>query len=138
MKATLLIGFTLCLISSTIAQDVRPPVKQKDTLMALCQQWVLTNMSASGKTVKVPTSEAMFITYQPDGRYTDSSAMFGVSQGTWTYNSKTQTLHFDGKSDKMTMKIVSLTPTELAMEMEYPTITMTAIYNPTRILKSSQ
>jgi hypothetical protein len=93
-----------------------------------CQQWVLTTMSARGKSANVPTSEAMYINYKADKSYTDSSERFGVSHGTWTYENKTQLLYMDGKDDKTKTKIIKITTSELIMETEYPTVTMTATY----------
>jgi hypothetical protein len=94
----------------------------------LCQKWVLTTMSAQGKIANVPASKAMYVTYKPDGNFTDSSARFSVSHGTWTYDSETQILYTTEKVGKAKAKVVKLTPTELTVEMEYPTVTMAATY----------
>ena len=128
MKATLLTSLTFCFISIAFGQNVQLSSDKQDTMKFFCQQWVLTSMSAQGKRANVPASEAMYVTYIADGSYTDSSARFGVSHGTWTYESKTHLLYMDGKSDKVKAKIVKLTPGELAVEIEYPTVTMTALY----------
>ena len=128
MKPTLLISLTFFLISTAFAQNMQLSSIKQDTIKLFCQQWVLTTMSAQGKSANVPASEAMYVTYKADGNYTDSSARFGVSRGTWTYESKTQLLYMDGKGNKTKTKIVKITPSELIMEMEYPTVTMTTTY----------
>lgn len=85
-------------------------------------------MSAQGKSANVPASEAMYVTYNADGSYTDSSARFSVSHGTWTYDSEKQFLYTIEKGGKTKTKVVKVSPNELIMEMEYPTVTMTATY----------
>src|SRR5690349_8827332 len=110
MKATLLIFLHFCIFTTAIAQTKQFSSEKQDTLRLFCQQWVLTTMSAQGKSVNVPAAEAMYVTYKADGSYIDSSARFGVSQGTWTYESKTQLLYLDGKSDKTKTRVVKLNP----------------------------
>jgi hypothetical protein len=85
-------------------------------------------MSAQGKGSDVPASEAIYVTYKTDGSYTDCSARFGISHGTWRYESKTQVLYMDGRNDKVKTKVVKLAPGELVMEIEYPAVTMTSTY----------
>ena len=128
MKATLLISLTFCLNSIAFAQNKQSSFAKQDTTKLFCKQWILTTMSAQGKSTNVPASEAIYVTYKADGSYIDSSARFRVSHGTWTYESKTQLLYMDGKGDKTKTKIVKVTPVELIMEIEYPTVTMTTTY----------
>lgn len=85
-------------------------------------------MAAQGKSASVPAAKAMYVTYKTDGSYTDSSARFGVSQGTWMYESETKLLYLDGKSDKTKTRVVKLTSSELVMETAYPAVTMTTTY----------
>jgi hypothetical protein len=128
MKETLLISLTFCLLSTAFAQNKQVFYKKQDTINLFCQHWVLTTMSAQGKSGNVPSSEAMYVTYKADGSYTDSSARFGVSHGTWTYESKTQLLYVDGNRAKVKTKIAKLASDELVMEIEYPTLTVISTY----------
>ncbi|HEX8316209.1 MAG TPA: lipocalin family protein [Flavisolibacter sp.] len=128
MKAILLTILIFCLITRAFAQNKQSPSERREMVKLLCQKWVLTTMSAQGKIANVPASKAMYVTYKPDGNFTDSSARFSVSHGTWTYDSETQILYTTEKVGKAKAKVVKLTPTELTVEMEYPTVTMAATY----------
>ena len=128
MKAILLTSLTFCLLSTAIAQNKKLLSEKQDMMKLLCQKWLLTTMSAQGNSANVPASEAIYVTYSPDGSYTDSSARFSVSHGTWMYDSSSKLLYTNDKGGKTKTKIVKITPNELIMEMEYPTVTMTITY----------
>jgi hypothetical protein len=128
MKALLLTSLTFLFLTSVFAQNKQASPESPETMKFLCGKWVLTTMSAQGKISNVPASEAMYVTYRTDGSYTDSSARFSVSHGTWTYDSKTDFLYTIEKGGKTKTKVVKATSSELIMELEYPTVTMTASY----------
>lgn len=128
MKAIILTSLTFCLLTTAFAQNNQLSPEKEEILKLFCQKWVLTTMAAQGKSANVPASEAMYLTYNVDGSYTDSSARFSVSHGTWTYDSKTQFLYTTEKGGKNKTKVLKVTSSELILEMDYPTVKMTATY----------
>jgi len=128
MKRYVVMCFTLCLFAGAFAQGEGKPPTYTDTLELLCQRWVSVTMSVGEKGAEIREDQAIYHTFKPDGSYTDSSALFGVSRGTWVYEQKTRRLYFEGKVDDVKSTIVKLTADELVIEIAYPAATMTLVY----------
>lgn len=128
MKVFLLTLLSFFLMTATFSQNKDLSSGRQDTMKLLCQRWVLTTMSAQGKSANVPASEAMYVTYYTDGKFMDSSARFNVSYGLWSYDNLNGCLYMTDKGDKNKTKVIKITPNELVLEMEYPTVTMTTTY----------
>jgi len=128
MKPILFIALTFYLACAACAQNKQLTFTSEDTIKLLCNKWMLVTMSIQGKSANVPASKALYVTYKPGGNYTDSSARFGVIDGSWNYDSTTQILSTTEKGGTSKAKIVKLDTNELIMKIEKPTVAMSVTY----------